>query len=265
MKLLREVVALSIGLAACAAVRSHDTWFAPLGAPSASGRLLALGTGNRYPVQEFPVGHEQLVRRGCAGAQGAAGSLSAVQPSASALLLRAAPPPGAPARLSCWAQLIAFDVELEPALVERYLDEIHAEPDVRARWAAQRARGARWRERYVKHARIELAGAGQAPADAASPMAWDLRLDATPGPLKVGAERSFTLRHQGRPFPGQWLELVDARGRSGGWARTDAQGSVRFTLPAPGRWLLRGTALAPDGADPERWRSDFVTLAFEVF
>lgn len=265
MTLLRICLALWVGAAMPA--HAHDTWFAPLGAPSAGARLLALGTGNRYPVQELPIGHEQLVQRGCAGAGGAAATLSAVQQTASALLLRAAPSPrgAAPAgAMSCWAQLVPFEVEIEADIVERYLDEVHAEPGVRARWAAQKARGVQWHERYVKHARVELAGAGQAPADAASPMAFDLRLDPAEGPLRAGSERGFTLRRDGRAQPGQWLELVDARGASGGWARTDSEGRVRFAVPAPGRWLVRGTALEPDAAAPDRWRGDFVTIAFEV-
>ena len=266
MKRLLAWLALLTGLAAAAPAHAHDTWFAPLGAPSASGRLLALGTGNRFAVQEFPVGHEQLVQRGCAGAAGGTGTLSAVRPAPNALLLRAAPPSaGAPGALSCWAQLVPFEVEIEADIVERYLDEIHAGPALRERWAAQRSRGVRWHERYVKHARIELAAAGEVPANAASPLGLDLRLDSAAGALRAGTERTFTLRRAGRPQPGQWLELVDTRGGSGGWARTDDQGRVRFLLPAPGRWLVRGTLLEPDAERPERWRSDFVTLAFEVF
>ena len=63
---------------------------------------------------------------------------------------------------------------------------------------------------------------------------------------------------------GQWIELVDASGISGGWQRSDADGRVQVVPPAPGRWLLRGTELRPDAEDPERWVSRFVTLALEV-
>lgn len=258
----------ALALAAAAPAGAHDTWFAPLGAPAPGGRLLALGTGNRFPAQEFTIGHEQLVRRGCAGAGGtqqATATLSALQSTASALLLRAAPAAGAPAgALSCWAQLQPFEVEIEPAIVPLYLDEIHAEPAIRGRWAAQQARGVRWHERYVKHARVELAAAGEAPADAPSTLAWDLRIGAAEGAIRSGSTRTFTLTREGRPVAGQWLELVDAHGAGAGWSRTDEAGQVRVALPAAGRWLLRGVALWPVDQPAEGWESAFFTLAFEA-
>jgi hypothetical protein len=264
----RRLAAALVAAAFAAPAGAHDTWFAALGAPSAAGRLLALGTGNRFPKQEFSIGHEQLAQRGCAGAGGAKeapATLSALQSTASALLLRAAPAAGTPpGPMSCWAQLAAFEVDIEPAIVPLYLDEIHAEPAVRARWAAQQARGVRWHERYVKHARVELAAAGEAPADAPSTLAWDLRIGAAEGAVRGGTTRTFTLTHDGKAVAAQWLELVDAQGASAGWSRTDEAGRVRIALPAAGRWLLRGVALWPLDQPADGWESAFFTLAFDA-
>jgi hypothetical protein len=48
------------------------------------------------------------------------------------------------------------------------------------------------------------------------------------------------------------------------WLRTDAQGRVQVSAPAPGRWLLRGTDLRSAEARPDQWDSRFITLAFDV-
>ena len=69
---------------------------------------LALGTGNRFPVQEFAVGAEHLARHGCAGAGGPAKPLAVQDSTPTALLLRAQ---GAPGALSCWAQLLPHEIE----------------------------------------------------------------------------------------------------------------------------------------------------------
>ncbi|MBN8511005.1 MAG: hypothetical protein J0L57_20645, partial [Burkholderiales bacterium] len=140
-------------LAAClpGPARAHDTWFELRQAPSATGAQLALGTGNRFPVMEYPLGFEQLRHSGCRGADGSALPLAHAGDEALALRLRVAHAAGG--GLSCWAQTQAFEVELSPPLVALYLKEIQAPPTVHQAWAEQRARGQAWTERYTKHAR----------------------------------------------------------------------------------------------------------------
>lgn len=227
-------------LAAGAAAQAHDTWFEPL----PDGRL-ALGTGNRYPVQETAVGREYLERQGCRVAAGPERTMQPLQHTEHALLLQ--PAPGAS---SCWAQLVPLEIELTPPLVALYLREIQAPRWVHEAWTAQQAAGRPWRERYVKHARIELA------ADAAPvPMAMDLVRSSAPG----GGQR-FQLLREGRPVPGQALELIAENAQAGIWRRTDAEGSIHLPALPPGRWVLRGTQLV-QGEDGV-WHSAFVTLAF---
>jgi hypothetical protein len=230
---------------AAAPAAAHDTWFAPQ--PDGT---LALGTGNRFPVQETAVGPEYLERQGCRVGNGDAAAARPMQPlhhTEQALLLR----PAAGAR-SCWAQLLPLDIELTPPLVAVYLDEIQAPAWARQAWARQRAEGLPWRERYVKHARIELA-----PDAAPVPLALDLvRSAGADGGLR------FQLLQDGRPLPGQALELVAENAPFGIWRRTDAQGGVSVPALPAGRWVLRGTHLRL--ADDGRWHSSFVTLAFAV-
>jgi hypothetical protein len=247
--------ALAASLAACAlAVQAHDTWFQPL---SAEAGLLALGTGTRYPVQDSGVGAEYLARQGCRtegpGRQGTV-ALQPLRNDPKALVLRA--PPGA---TTCWAQLTPFEIELPPATVEVYFRDIQPPPAVREAWAALHAQGLPWRERYTKHARIELG----APQAAATPMDMDLRLADGP-PLRVGATLVAQALRDGQPLPGLALELRSEDSPLGIWRRTDEQGRVRIPLPLPGRWVLRGTDLRLSANDATRWESRFVTLAFEV-
>jgi hypothetical protein len=249
---------LALAALAAAPAAAHDTWF-ELRAPVRGELRLALGTGNQFPVKETGVDAKYLVSSGCRGAGGGRIALRRVGNEPAALLL--GPMRGARAgeALSCWAQLEPFDIELQPALVEVYLKEVAAPPAVRGAWQAMRARGLPWRERYTKHARIELPGSG----DTAQPlsMGMDIVL-ARAGSLRAGEPIEFQVLRDGAPLPDFAIELRGENSAFGIWRRTDAEGRVSVRAPGSGRFLLRGTELTPvDGA---RWESRFVTLAFEV-
>lgn len=233
---------LATALSTAPPALAHDTWFAPQ-----PGGPLALGTGNRYPVQETAVGREYLERQGCRTPDGAERTMQPLHHTGQALLLRPAPQ----AR-SCWAQLVPLEIELAPPLVALYLDEIRAPAWARAAWARQQAEGLLWRERYVKHARVDLA-----PGPQPAPMAMDIVRS-----VAADGSHRFQLLHEGRPLAGQALELIAGNASFGVWRRSDAEGVVSVPALPPGRWLLRGTHLRL--ADDGRWHSAFVTLAFEV-
>lgn len=245
--------------------QAHDTWFELRPAPQPGELRLALGTGNRFPVMEFPLGIEQLRLSGCRAEAATASPLAHDGDETRALRLRLAGNVGEPGALSCWAQTQSFQVELAPPLVAQYLKEIQAPPAVRQAWAEQQRRGQRWTERYTKHARIELPdAAGRLGAEAPSGMAMDLLLLGAPRPLRAGDTVDFQLLRDGQPLAGQALELHGAHGPLGFWRRSDAEGRVRFTLPLAGRWVLRGTELRLAESAEVLWDSRFVTLAFEV-
>ena len=240
---MRMLSLLAAAWLATAPALAHDTWFAPQ-----PGGLLALGTGNRYPVQETAVGREYLERQGCRTAAGGERTMQPLHHTGQALLLR----PAVTAH-SCWAQLVPLEIELAPPLVAVYLDEIRAPAWAREAWARQQAAGQPWRERYVKHARVDLDPAGGQGV----PMAMDIVRQTTPD----GGHR-FQLLQEGRPLAGQALELIAENASFGIWRRSDAEGLVSVPALPAGRWVLRGThlSLAGDG----QWHSAFVTLAFEV-
>jgi hypothetical protein len=239
---------------------AHDTWF-HREARDASGRwTLSLGTGNQYPVLETPLAVESLQLAACRQADESAQALQPLRALDQALQLRTPPATGG---LSCWAQSLPFELELPPDKIAVYLKEIHASPAVHAAWAGMRGRGLPWKERYAKHARIELPGT-QARRAAAPGMAMDAVPLGEPAGWRRGDTASFQLLRDGQPLAGLAVEFRHERAPMGFWRITDAQGHVQTRLPLAGRWVLRGTDLRPSSERPGTWDSRFITLAFDV-
>lgn len=236
---------------------AHDTWFEPRPA-----LRLALGTGNQFPKQETGVGEEYLVAQGCRSASAGTSALRRVADEPHALLLEPLRRPAAAGEAySCWVQLTAFDIEIQNDIVEVYLAEVAATAEVRAAWADLKRRGLPWRERYTKHARIDMPGR-DAQAQPVR-MAADIVLEDS-GALRAGQTIRARVLKDGAPLRGLPVELRHENAPLGIWRRTDADGRLEVPVPLPGRWLLRGTELRLAAGDPTRWESTFVTLAFEV-
>jgi hypothetical protein len=243
------------------AAHAHDTWFAPLPDSAGSGQVLALGTGNQFPVHESGIEHKHLLYSGCRHEPGGKPlALQRLADAPTALELRVRAERGLP--LTCWAQTASFDVELADDKIALYFKEIQAPPAVRDAWAQMRARGVKWKERYTKHARIELnpdPGAAQ-PVN----MAMDVLLEAPQRTPRRGDMLQFRVLRDGRPLPDFAVELRGDKLPLGIWRKTDADGHVRIPAPLPGRWVLRGTDLRTSEREPDTWESRFVTLAFEI-
>lgn len=244
---------------------AHDTWFEAKRRTVQGDIIVALGTGNRFPVQEYPISAEQVKQHGCLQG-GSAIAFAAVTNSSTALLLRASPVNRDP--VTCWAQLIPFDIELPTDKIEIYLAEIHASQSVREAWSAIQARGLPWKERYTKHARIEFAGDAQVdPAtQQAQPveMGMDVILESGLQPIRAGDDLVFQVRREGVPLVDFEVELLSDRHHVSIWRKTDPHGRIRVEVPLPGRWVLRGTDLRLSQTHPDTWESRFVTLAFDV-
>lgn len=270
-----KTAALFLLLVSLAApLAAHDTWFAPLPATSHGRATLALGTGNTFPHQEFPVARAHLKSSGCRsdgeGADRRVTPLRWVSDQPAALVLQTARVLPANGAFSCWAQLLPFEIEIDDALVEVYLKEINALPPVRQRWAELRSRGVRWNERYVKHARIEVAvepgrlAAASAGTQAIDGLGLDVRLEAGSRSLRAGDTLRAQVLRDGLPVAGLPVELRSDLSPLGLWRHTDAEGRVALTLPLAARWVLRGVDLRPATDRVDAWDSRFVTLAFEV-
>jgi Domain of unknown function (DUF4198) len=257
---LSRIAILFAVLCAAANAGAHDTWFAARPADGRGGVALSLGTGNQFPRFDTGIGYEYLVKSGCrADARSATLPLQRTAEGPSELQLRVRSESPA----SCWAQLAPFEVELPPEKIALYFKDIQASAAVRDAWAQMSARGVRWKERYTKHARIDLGGDA---ADAATPvnMAMDVLLESPQRPLASGQALQFRVLRDGQPLPDFAVELRSALSPLGVWRKTDAQGRVDFIAPLPGRWVVRGVDLRVSETDTDRWESRFVTLAFDV-
>lgn len=267
---MKAVAARRLALAAALALagggaKSHDTWFEPLPASAGVGaQLLALGTGNQFPVFEVGVGANFVVRQGCRRGAGAPQSMTPLRDDPAALVLRV--PAGPPVPASCWVQLQALDIDLPKEKIGLYFDEAQPPTSVREAWAAIDRRGLPWKERYTKHARIELPGADATGplATAPSGMEMDVLMSSARQPLRSGDELGFQVLQRGKPMPQFAVEFRNERARLGIWRRTDEQGRVRFTPTLPGQWVLRGIELRLFDAVPDSWLGNFVTLVFSV-
>ncbi|NBQ90167.1 MAG: DUF4198 domain-containing protein [Betaproteobacteria bacterium] len=268
---LRGLV-LAGGLAAALVARAHDTWFERHPSSTPQRPVMVLGTGNQFPVVDSRNDIHSLVRSGCQSGAVVQGPLEEAEPRAEALVL--SPPrelPRSP-RVTCWAQLQPFEVDLVDGLVEVYFKEAMPPASVRQAWAAQRARGQPWRERYVKHARIEwFTEAPAAPAAPPAPpapsgMGLDALMLQPLKPPRVGDDLEFLVLKDGQPMAQFSVEFRLQTSRLGLWRRTDDHGRVRLRAPSAGSWLLRGIELTPPepGSREPLWQGLFITLAFEV-
>ncbi len=261
----RWAAALALAMVSAAAP-AHDTWFTTMPLNPRGQWVLALGTGTAFPVYETPVAAHQLAHSGCVGEAVRERPLrdAGTDVAGTALLLRTGRPVSALAAASCWARLVPIDIQIDDPTVEIYLDEIQALPAVRARWAELKARGVRFQETYVKHARLEIDGESGGPATALPELGLDARLETTPRPLRAGERVRIQVLRDGQPLAGLPVQFRSELSPLGLWRITDAEGRVETVLPLAGRWLLRGTDLRPAADGSDRWESRFLTLAFEV-
>ncbi len=252
-------------LALAGSAAAHDTWLAPLAAPDGT-RLLALGTGDRFPQQQTALDHQQVQAAACQHGDGGSTPLTWVRYRDEATVLRPAAALPADARWRCWLQARPLPITLSDAVVALYLDEIRALPAVRARWAAQQARGVRWQETYTKHARIETAGPGTAgqPGAADGLPGLDLQADMPAAALRAGDRLRVQLLRDGRPLAGQPVALHNDLNRLVLWQQTDADGWVTWRLPLAARWLVTSVDLRPAEGRPDAWDSRFASLAIET-
>jgi hypothetical protein len=264
--LRRNLVAFLMALLPVGPAFAHDTWFEAKTPPQPGhqqpGRLLmALGTGNQFPLLEFPMDIRYLPQHGCQQ-DGKPLALQGIAMAAKSLLLMTQAPGAGP--VTCWAQSLPFELDMAADKIAIYFDEIHPPQATRDRWAAMAARGLTWRERYVKHARIEFAGSAAQTAPRPSGMGLDVLMLSGLQAVRSGDALAFQVLRDGQPLPDFAVELRGTSPGPGLWLRTDAQGSVRTTAPAPGRWLLRGTDLRIAADNADQWDSRFITLAFDV-
>ena len=254
--LLAAVLVLAGGTAA-----AHDTWF-EIQPPTERGeKVFALGTGNQFPGYEAAVRLDHVQNAACGDTGGRGVALRWMADEPTRLLVRSTRPLPADTALSCVARLAPAEISIDDATVEIYFQEARPPEAVRARWKQLREQGVRWQETYTKLARIMMSG-NLASGDTSRGL--DVKVENSVPVLRVGDSLQIQVLRDGQPLAGQMMEVRSDLSPIGFWRQSDAQGRISFPLPLAARWLLRGVHLRPSPADPQRWESDFLTVAFEV-
>ena len=269
----RRAFTLALCLMASAAASAHDSWFAAMPSNDEAQVRLALATGARFPKHESTVGAGALAEHGCRHGAAPRAPLRIERDTTVALIVRSNPVnrisrAARHGAITCWAQLIPFEVEIDVATVELYFKEINPPAAVREAWREMLSRGVTWKERYTKHVRFERyddrLGRAEPPSAAAVPMGLDIVLDGPLRPPVAGDTVSFQVLRDGLPLPDFAVELQSALTPIGFWTKTDEQGHASVRLPLGGRYLLRGVDLRLSSTTPDAWESRFIMLGFEA-
>lgn len=265
MKKTHLLAAASVALCLTRVALAHDTWLLPRAATEDPPFVasLDLTSGMAFPELDHAVQPDRLAKAGWR-LNGRSTDVTDLVPSERSLVLRARI--AAPGIAAVWVESKPKSIELTPAQVGEYFEEIGAGERIRKAWAAV-PEPKRWRETYVKHAKTFVrAGDGGETGGWAEPVGLALEIvpEKDPTQLRAGGELPVRVLAGGAPAPGFAVGLVGEGDAHGLLKTTDEHGCVTFRFERPGRWLLRGTNLRPSTAKDVDWESDFTTLTVEV-
>jgi len=245
---------------------AHDTWL--LARTPSSGEppwvaVLDLTSGMAFPEVDHAVQRDRVATAGVR-LNGKTTEVMDLASEERSLVVRARM--DAPGVAAIWVQLKPRPIELTPAQVGEYLEEIGAAEVIRKEWAAT-PEPKRWRETYVKHAKTFVrTGEGGGPSAWADPvgLGFELVPERDPTRLRAGDELRVRLLVQGSPAPGLTVGIAGDGEAHGLLRTTDEGGRVTFRMARPGRWLLRATHLRRSPTEESDWESDFTTLTIEA-
>jgi len=247
---------------AAAVVAAHDTWLSgPATAMPGAPVPFQLTSGGAFPAPDHAIEASRIAKSLCR-VDGQEAPLRAGARMRQALRLRARDLPAGVA--ACGVALHPRTLDLDPAEVEHYLEEIGASGTIGPRWKALPS-PRKWRETYVKHAKAFTRVGTKENASWTEPLGLGLEIVpvADPTRLRAGATLAVRLLKGGRPLAGLALRAAHA-GQPAAFVTTGADGQASFVLDAPGPWLIAGTELRPSAARPSEWESDFTTLHLDV-
>jgi len=253
-----------VGFLLAGSLVAHDTWILPNRPRAVPGQQVAfdLTSGMAFPANEVGVKPDRLAR-----ASGKLGEkvfdLALEVKGKKALRLKARF--SKPGIAAVWVESKPRALELKPAEVKEYLEEVGSWDSVGRKWES--AGSGRWRESYSKHAKTYLrVGRPDADDSWSRPVGMDLELVPESDPTKISAGKELGLRlvKNGRPVPDLAVGLVAANAKTGSLSKTDSEGRVRFRFPQSGWWLIRATLLEPSSKPDRDWESRFTTLTVFV-
>ena len=261
---MRRVLGGALVLAAASAALAHDTWLLPGTFRVAPGQAvsLALTSGMDFPRAESAIQPQRVSRSGLR----LRGRTAPLRMASGEHALALSGVAGAAGVATLFVELKPRTLDLPPAEVEHYLEEIGATQTAGPKWRARQDR--RWRESYVKLAKsFVMVGERSEPPDAswAEPVGLSLEMvpDSDPTLLRAGQALVVRVLLEGAPLAGLPVGAVGPRGAVG-VRPTDATGRVRFDLDAAGPWLIRATRLVEADGRALDWTSQFATLTLTV-
>lgn len=264
MKRFLFVPAVILGALLPVAARAHDTWLVPdrFEVLPKAMVTLDLTSGMAFPALEVGPKRERVKVAQCRlGGRTFAISDTSAGPKSLIFKTEVAEPGVA----TFWVTLPPKSIELKPAEVQEYLDEIAAPAALRKQWVEMEPK--RWRELYTKHPKTFVrVGAPKADLSWAEPvgMALEIVPEKDPTRLREGDELTVRVLQNGAPYPDFSLNAVAAGDAKGETRKTDSAGRVVFRLNKAGLWLLRGTDVRKSTQTDADWESDFATLTLEV-
>lgn len=246
------------------AARAHDTWLIPdrFEVAPKSAITLDLTSGMAFPKLETGPKRERVQAAPCRLA-GRTFEMSDISAGPNSLRLKSELPEAGVATF--WVTLPPKSIELKPAQVQEYLDEIDAPASLRKQWSGMEPQ--RWRELYTKHPKTFVrVGDPKADRSWAEPvgMALEIIPEKDPTTLHEGDEIAVRVLKNNVPYADFSLNAVAAGETKGETRKTDSAGHVVFRLNKSGQWLLRGTDLRKSTKSDADWESDFTTLTLEA-
>ncbi|HEV8609138.1 MAG TPA: DUF4198 domain-containing protein [Thermoanaerobaculia bacterium] len=243
---------------------AHDTWILPNRPRVVPGQPVTfdLTSGMAFPANEVGVKPDRLARASARLREMVSDLGREVSGKKSLRLKTRFPRPGIAA---VWVESKPRALELKPAEVKEYLEEIGAWDSVGRKWESE-GKG-KWRESYTKHAKTYVrVGRPESDDSWSQPVGMDLELvpESDPTQLAAGQEIAIRLLENGQPAADLAVGLVAANAKSGSLSKTDSEGRVRLRFDHGGWWLVRATVLKPSEKPDLDWESRFATLTLSV-
>jgi uncharacterized GH25 family protein len=263
MRFRLTLVASGVALLSAAGLSAHDTWILPGRSGASVGQEVTfdLTSGMAFPANESAVQPDRLAR---ASVRLGGKVVDLLLDTAGEKALRLKTTFSAAGTATVFVESKPRSLELTPAQVREYLEEIGAWDSIGRRWESG-GRG-RWRESYTKHAKtyVRVGEADDNSWDRPVGMALELVAESDPARLNVGGELAVRLLKDGRPLAEFPVGLLAAGSKSGSFSKTDSEGRARVRFDRQGWWLVRATVLEPSSKPDLEWESRFATLTIFV-
>jgi uncharacterized GH25 family protein len=251
------------GLFLASILQAHDTWILPNRPAVTPGRQVTfdLTSGMAFPANETGVQPDRLARASSRLGENVA---DLQQEGAGKMALRLRARFSQPGIAAVWVESKPRSLELKPAEVKEYLEEIGAWESIGRKWEQRKGK---WRESYTKHAKTYVrVGRPEADDSWTRPVGMELEVvpESDPTLLVAGGELPVRVLKNGQPVPDLAVGLVAAGARSGSLSKTDFAGRVRLRFERAGWWLVRATVLEPSSKPDLDWESRFTTVTLFV-